>query len=413
MNVPTNSEAPAPATGSAGPAEGERAGPPSWFGSRPFAGRSSDLAVLRRELRGAIDHAGRVLFLLGEPGTGKTALLRRFMDQVRNRPWGVDIGYGDAADPEHDAWAQLARGFTLQRRAGRALLRTLPDWLEVIPVVGRVIRAIVETVLALLPRRPEAPRGEAGTGSPVDAVRTMMAYGPETPRLIILDNMEAADAAELSGAFALIQRVAGTHTLLLIAARTRDRELRPELRDLASETERLGLGRFHRLEGLTADEISAALEESSRVPLPPEWREWFAAAAPLPPAEMWERLAGLAATGAVVRERFWWWSGRRWTWAASPPEPPRRVVALPEVGSEERRVLVAAARIGQEFPVSELAERLGTTELELADRLDRLARRGIVEFKETLESPDALTDIYRFPDRARMEAWRDGPEAGS
>ncbi|HUG40323.1 MAG TPA: hypothetical protein VMM12_07555, partial [Longimicrobiales bacterium] len=59
------------------------------------------------------------------------------------------------------------------------------------------------------------------------------------------------------------------------------------------------------------------------------------------------------------------------------------------------------------------AERLGTTELELADRLDRLARRGIVEFKETLESPDALTDIYRFPDRARMEAWRDVPEAGS
>lgn len=391
------------------PPENEKeASPGSWFGGKPFVGRASDLAKLHRELREAMAQGGRVLFLLGEPGTGKTTLIRRFIDQVRDRHWSVQVGYGDAADPRHDAWRQLARSFTMKRRAGGALLRTIPDWLEVIPVVGRILRAVVETVSALLPRRRDrrgAPAGTA-TGSPVDAVRTMLAYGPETPRLIILDNMEAADAAELSGAFALIQRVAGTHTLLLIAVRTRGGALRPELRDLASETERLGVGRFHRLEGLSADAVAAALRESSRAPLPDEWREWFAETAPLAPGALWERMAGLAAEGAVARERFWWWSGRRWTWTGHPQQPPRPAITLPEVAPQEQALLAAAARLGTEFHVSDLTRELGVAEDELTDRLDRLARRGIVAFVETLEIGEDLTDVYRFTDRAHAETWR-------
>lgn len=370
-------------------------------------------------MREAMAQGGRVLFLLGEPGTGKTTLIRRFIGQVRARHWSVQVGYGDAADPRHDAWRQLARSFTMTRRAGGALMRTVPDWLEVIPVVGRVIRAVVETVSALLPRQRDrrgAPAGTA-TGSPVDAVRTMLAYGPETPRLIILDNMEAADAAELSGAFALIQRVAGTHTLLLIAVRTRGGALRPELRDLASETERLGVGRFHRLEGLSADEVAAALQESSRARLPTEWREWFAETAPLAPGALWERMAALAGEGAVARERFWWWSGRRWTWTGEPQQPPRSAITLPEATPPERALLAAAASLGNEFRVSDLVRELGVAEDELADRLDRLTRRGIVAFVETVESGEDLTDVYRFADRKHAETWRrdrgDGPLTGS
>ena len=407
MLRPSNDES--AGTTSTGPSEVEKAASPgSWFGGRPFVGRASDLAKLHRELREAIEKGGRVLFLLGEPGMGKTTLIRRYIVQVRDRHWAVQVGYGDAADPRHDAWRQLARSFTMKRRAGGALLRTLPDWLEVIPVVGRVLRAVVETVSALLPRqrpRPGAPVGTA-TGSPVDAVRTMLAYGPETPRLIILDNMEAADAAELSGAFALIQRVAGTHTLLLIAARTRGGALRPELRDLASETERLGVGRFHRLEGLSVDAVATALEESSRVRLPPGWREWFAETAPIAPGALWERMAALAGEGAVARERFWWWSGRRWTWTGQPQQPPRSAITLPEATPPERALLAAAARLGNEFRVSDLIRELGVPEVELADRLDRLARRGIVAFVETVEIGEDLTDVYRFADRAHAETWR-------
>lgn len=415
MNVSPSSNDESAETTSVGPSGAEKASSPgSWFGGRPFVGRTSDLAKLHLELREAMSKGGRVLFLLGEPGTGKTTLIRRFIDQVRDRHWSIQVGYGDAADPRHDAWRQLARSFTMTRRAGGALLRTLPDWLEVIPVVGRVLRAVVETVSALLPRRQSRPGAAtgAGTGSPVDAVRTMLAYGPQTPRLIILDNMEAADAAELSGAFALIQRVAGTHTLLLIAVRTRGGALRPELRDLANETERLGVGRFHRLEGLSADEVAAALAESSHGRLPPEWRAWFAETAPLAPGTLWERMAALAGEGAVARERFWWWSGRRWSWTGLPQQPPRPAITLPQVTPPERTLLTTAARLGEEFRVSDLIRELGVPEDELADRLDRLARRGIVAFVETLEIGEDLTDVYRFADRAHAKTWRraSGPE---
>jgi hypothetical protein len=377
-----------------------------WFGRRPFVGRSADLARLHAELNAAMGGDGRVLFLLGEPGTGKTTLIRAFSARVRDEHWLVKVGYGDASDPDHDAWIQLARHFTMQRRAGKALLRTLPDWIEAIPVVGRIVRAILETAYTLSGRRRGSPVAHPRTGSPVEAVRLMLEHGPETPRLIILDNMEVADAAELSGAFALIRDVTGTHTLLLIAAQTRGGDLRRELADLLRESERLGVAETHRLAALSAEQIAEALEQSRGGETPPAWRDWFAEASPMAPGELWDRMGRLVASGAVRRDRRWWWTGLRWTWQTEPPAPQRRVVELPTVTPEEHALLAAAASLGEEVRVSDLVRVLGTPELEMADELDRLARRGILEFLETRETGDDLTDVYRFPAEGHREAWR-------
>ncbi|HSM36325.1 MAG TPA: ATP-binding protein, partial [Longimicrobiales bacterium] len=322
---------------------GELSGVSDWFGRRPFVGRVDDLARMRGELKAAIAGRGRVLFLLGEPGTGKSTLISHFMAMVRDRYWRVRVGYGDAADPEHDAWHQLARHFTLHRRAGKAFLRTLPDWIEAVPVVGRIVRAILETVRALRGRKPEEPAAHPRTGSAVEAVRTMLEHGPKTPRLIILDNMEAADAAELSGAAALIKQVTGTSTLLVVAVLTRGGELRAELADLLRESERLGVAVVHRLEGLSASEVANALELSGGGAVPPAWQDWFAAGCPFPPGVLWARMAELAAAGAVSQERHHWWTGLRWAWRSDPPEAARPSVSLPEVTAEEREILGAAA----------------------------------------------------------------------
>jgi hypothetical protein len=220
--------------------------------------------------------------------------------------------------------------------------------------------------------------------------------------------MEAADAAELSGTAALIKQVSGTSTLLLVAALTRGGELRTELADLLRESERLGVAVVHRLEGLSPSEVANALELSGGGAVPPDWQAWLAAACPLPPGVLWARMAELAAAGSVAAGRHHWWTGLRWSWRSGPPEPHRPAMTLPEVTADERALLGAAAALGERFRVSDLVPSLGVPEMELAESLDRLGRRGIVAFRETLEIDDDFTDVYEFPGTAEREAWRHG-----
>ncbi len=117
--------------------------PPRTWNLKPetfLVGREVELAQLHRCWAKALDGVRQIVFLSGEPGIGKTALVDAFVERVRYQP-GVRITYGQCVEqygageaylPLLEATARLCRGTAGERRI-EALKRYAPSWLAQLP----------------------------------------------------------------------------------------------------------------------------------------------------------------------------------------------------------------------------------------------------------------------------------------
>lgn len=193
---------------------------------------------LNEELAAA-SASGRAVFLQVPPGSTCVA---QFVHEARRSNRRLRTAVANAADPTTPAWRQIAFRLTGRHRAGAALRRSLEAWVSMVPLIGPVISAVMNTA-AELRGTPEPGTAAAGTGSTIDDVRRILAHGRNDLRLIVLENCEAADAAELAGAFALIQQLRTTRTLLLVIASAAAGRGGSGFTDLLWEAERAGVGR--------------------------------------------------------------------------------------------------------------------------------------------------------------------------
>jgi hypothetical protein len=351
------------------------------------------------------------VFLYGPEGCGRAALVRTFEAAARSRHRGLRTAIGDAADPDIAAWRQISLRLTGRHRLGAVAIRTFGDWVGVVPVIGSVASAIVDTIRELRPRRSDPERGPIGTGFAVDEIRGLLAHGSAEPRLIILERLEASDADELAGAFALMQRLAETHTLFVATSIAEAGSLPPRVNDLVREAERLRCGRGLAIPPLTADECIRALESVGASPLSHAWREWWRAFPALTPTELWDRCDRLIEAGVIIRRRRGW----HWTEVPDPNSEPDRVGDTVSL-DRDQVLLAAAAMCGAEFDSSALAKILDEDEAAIDRILARLVRQGIVKLEHTIERDDVLSDVFAFTDvRAaqRFAAALVGPERES
>lgn len=359
---------------------------------RPFTGRIQILTDLHRELDDAMAGPGRAVFLHGPEGCGRRALVRTFEYAARLRHRGLRTAIGDAADPHMAAWRQISMRLTGRHRLGAVATRTFGDWVGVLPVIGSLASAIVGTIRELRPRR-DPERGQIGTGFAVDEIRGLLVHGSTEPRLIILERLEAGDADELAGVFALMQRLAETHTLLIATSTAEAGSLPPRVNDLVREAERLRCGRDLAIPPFTADECIRALESAGASPLPGAWHEWWRAFPALTPTELWDRCDRLIDAGVIIRRRRGW----LWNGVPDPNSEPGRVgdsVSL----DRDQMLLAAAAMCGAEFDSSALALVLNEDEAAVDRILARLVRQGIVKLKHTIERDNVFSDVFAFTD---------------
>jgi predicted ATPase len=126
-------------------------------------GRNDELARLQQELAGLLQDGGsRLVLIRGEPGIGKSALLRAFIDSAPQVAAGrpVLVGYGQSMTNSlgSDAFqaireclrslmsvAERSTSREALTRVAHAFKVNAPDWLESVPMVGQLLAAGVRT----------------------------------------------------------------------------------------------------------------------------------------------------------------------------------------------------------------------------------------------------------------------------
>jgi DNA-binding winged helix-turn-helix (wHTH) protein/tetratricopeptide (TPR) repeat protein len=187
-------------------------------GELPFVGREQVLTRLRHALAEACAGRGRLCVLMGEPGIGKTRAVEMLERELVASPVGVAWGYCREAGETPPLW----------------------PWQELLDEIsgGATGQRLVESGAA----KPEgtehfhftdAPMGTAQVGA-ADAelygtarqrafqsiLRSFIRATEQTPWLLVLEDLQRADAASLELLGHLVERVADTQILLVATLRS-------------------------------------------------------------------------------------------------------------------------------------------------------------------------------------------------
>jgi DNA-binding winged helix-turn-helix (wHTH) protein/tetratricopeptide (TPR) repeat protein len=128
--------------------------------SIPLFGRSSELETLQETLRTSDNGQMQLVFLTGEPGIGKTSLVRRFLDEISPKDDCL-VGYGNCYDlrGESEAYLPFLEGIDRLARGSHGELvqellgRHAPSWHAQFPWMLKSGHSVEANLLATSPSR--------------------------------------------------------------------------------------------------------------------------------------------------------------------------------------------------------------------------------------------------------------------
>jgi signal transduction histidine kinase/predicted ATPase len=217
--------------------------------SRTLYGRSAERAALDGALSRCEEGASAVVLIIGESGSGKSALIDRFIDSHLISPAYLAMGRAAEAGkleplaPLAGACRALVRELLGQDEAG------LQVWRErFAPLAwGKGMVHQLAPELEMIVDRPTAPTPEAGTDLLPDLQRELKIFfgafaRPEHPLILCLDDLQWADIGSLSMIRMLAQDDDLCATLWILAVRDDSpppvQALLDECAEMAAEPER-------------------------------------------------------------------------------------------------------------------------------------------------------------------------------
>ncbi|MFN8470244.1 MAG: AAA family ATPase [Caldilineaceae bacterium] len=222
----------------------------------PFVARERELAQLETHLVATLNGSGRIVFVTGEAGQGKTTLMAEFARRAQGRFTNLVVatgncdayaGMGDPYLPFRDVLALLSGDIDAGWRAGslsseqaHRLWALMPETIRTLVDQGPELLDVFVPLAALLQRaRAVAPqqndhwaqvvsrlehhqnRAYAPQQSQLFAQYSLLLYALAVhhPLLLILDDLQWTDSASAGLLFHLGRRISGSRVLILGAYR--------------------------------------------------------------------------------------------------------------------------------------------------------------------------------------------------
>lgn len=345
------------------------------IGRGRLAGREPELQRARNLWGKALAGKSQALVLSGEPGIGKTRLVRELIAQAEVSGAWVLQGFNDPQLGQPlAAFRQILRG-ALEGRTG--LLASLPEF-------------VTADLLSLVPEyQREFPHLEVGptVGVPheqhrlFESVAVLFAtLAEEQPMLVVIEDAHWADSGTLQLVRHLVRQIRERPVLFVLTYRPGDAPADVTLQAMLLGFQRDQLGQQIELGRLNREQSQAMLEGILGEELAPDLVEELYRVTEGNPFFVEEVCKGLVEKGRLVYRDFRWEvRGKK---ALGVPANVRiavesRIQALPE---PTRRVLEAAAVRGREF------------ELEVIRRVERIEEPMLAEALKVAERAQLIEE---------------------
>ena len=397
------------------PAEAER---------QPFVGRQAELEKLNGFLQKTLAGFGRVVFVTGSSGIGKTALIGEFVRRSMRAHANLIAapgmcnaytGIGDPYLPFLEIMGLLTGDIEAKRSGGvistqharrlwallptavQALVEVGPDLINrMVPGAALLQRALAavhvpgvwpDKLTALVENRQAGQEGANIEQMDLfeQCTRVLLAFAGRHPLILVIDDLQWADIGSISLLFHLGRRLRGSRILVVGA-------YRPEEVSLGRDGERHPLEpvvlNFQRdfdevpvdLDQSEGREFVEAFLDSEPNRLGPAFRETLFRQTSGNPLFTIELLRSLQDRGDLIRDEAGRWTeGNTLSWDKLPVRVEaviaERMGGLPQ---ELRRVLEVASVEGEEFTAEVVADVLDVDEgllvRQLSEQLDRTHR---------------------------------------
>jgi DNA-binding SARP family transcriptional activator/predicted ATPase len=389
-----------------------------------FVARQRELEDLDRFLDLALAGQGRVVFVTGEAGSGKTALIQEFNRRTQEKHPDLIVASGNCnaytgiGDPylplreilgllSGDVEARWAAG-AMSREHALRLWNTLPLTAQALLENGP---DLIDTFIpgsALLERASLYPPGGADWFSRLDDLvnrkasvpaapslkqsdlfeqytRLLQSLARSAPLILVVDDLQWADLGSISLLFHLGRHLAGSRILLLGAYRPEEVAIgrggeRHPLEPLVREFQRLFGDLIVDVDQAESREFMEALLDGEPNRLEPPFRQMLFEQTRGQPLFTIELLRGMQERGDLVQDQGGFWvTGPALDWDTLPA---RVEAVVAERISRLAQPLQAALRVasveGESFTAEVIARVQGTTEREvvglLSNELDRRHR---------------------------------------
>jgi DNA-binding winged helix-turn-helix (wHTH) protein/tetratricopeptide (TPR) repeat protein len=365
-----------------------------------FVGRADELLQLHGWLEKALRGERQVVFVTGEPGIGKSALVEAFCQRLGGGPdLGIargqcfeHYGAGEAYLPVLEALNRLCHQPAGERLVA-LLRRRAPTWLAQLPWLPGAAREV----------SPHETLGATPARMLREIAEAVEAWTTETALVLVLEDLHWSDYATLDLVSALARRREPARLLLLATYRpveviVTDHPLHALKQDLQTHRHCAELALELLAEAAVAEYLALRFPGS---PLPTELARLVHERTGGNPLFMVHVSEDLVAKGVLVQQAGGWQlRGEPGGSAVGVPESLRLTIEqqLARLGPAEQRLLEGAGVAGMEFSAAAVAAALGEEVEPVEEGCARLARRQqFLRAAGVSEWPDGtVAGRYRF-----------------
>ncbi len=368
-----------------------------------FVGREPEMRKLDGFLRQAIEGVGRVVFITGEPGIGKTSLSDEFLRRARKQLPGLLIsrgrcveqyGTGEAYLPFLDAMGTLLQGRGRERIA--AVMRTYaPTWCMELPTAFASSGSLEKLQQETIGATKERMMREMG-----DALGML---STTSPIVLLLEDLHWADPSSVDLLRHLCQRILTQRLLIAGTFRPEDIERSNHpLKSYKAEMQSHNLCEEVALGSLSLEHIAEYLDATfSPNDFPAELPSLIYEKTEGHPLFATNLLQYLSERGDIAKVNAHWSLVRALSeMDLEAPESVRGMISkkIDALDAEERRALQYASVEGTEFHSTVTAKLLEVDEIALEEMLAQIGKtHRLIETLGEEELPDgSLTTRYRF-----------------